>query len=44
MEAQKVVGDLMQALLVLYDSGLAVWDLSPETLLLSIGHEISLLE
>jgi hypothetical protein len=44
METQKVMGDLMQALLAVYDAGLAVWDLSPQTLLLSIGHEVSLIE
>ena len=38
------MGDLMQALFALYDAGLAVWDLSPKRLLLSIGHEVSLIE
>lgn len=33
-EMHKVVSDLLQALRDLYSAGLAVWDLSPETLLL----------
>jgi len=37
------MADLISALLVIYEAGLAVWDLSLETLLLSIGCEISCL-
>ena len=36
-----MIADLIQALLAIYEAGLAVWDLSTETLLLNIGHEIS---
>ena len=36
-EMQKVISDLLQALRDLYSMGLGIWDLSPETLLLSIG-------
>lgn len=36
-----MISDLISALLAIYEAGLAVWDLSTETLLLNIGHEIS---
>ena len=35
------MADIMQALLALYEAGLAVWDLSPKTLLLNIGREVN---
>ena len=35
------MADLISALMAIYEAGLAVWDLSTETLLLNIGQEIS---
>ena len=40
-ETQRVISDLLSALMGIYEAGLAVWDLSPETPLLQIGQEMS---
>lgn len=34
LETQRVIADLLSALRGIYEAGLAIWDLSPETLLL----------
>ena len=40
-EAQQVTVNVLSAITDCYNQGLAIWDLSPETLLLTIGPELS---
>ena len=39
-EAKKVMADVIGAITDVYEKGFAIWDLSPETLLLAIGAEL----